>query len=761
AFAQITPKPEQPGTAAEWGPVKEITRDEVVQATEPVESTGDAIEAAEAWRTANEEFDGLILSFKPGDERGKDKTAHYYGELAETEDADGMPIDVVLNKDYDAAAPSTPIFIVNQKDWDTGEFRQHKVMAGFDSEEEAQQGFVDMWGDKGFDSIHELNPFGFDEWRAQGDHKAPYTDLAGAEASLRDIEQYMASEEYQTELAEDEGLKDQYDSVLQERRDRVEARQPKPEQPAPEVTPAPEAGEAAPEVAAAPAPSEETEQDRKDRVQIERRERGTQAAKKARAVDTDVDDAVTFIRKLGGLNIESQSDIPAGRLKHLDTKVVGLPGIEQKGDKGLSLEKVTEQLWQEGYIADNDSRLVIDMLFEAEQKPQYTAKGSEAAAQREADAEFERQADAEAQEWADYINESTDIKEVDPETASLMKQAIELDEDATIAIAEKDTDEATFQAQLRELIDERKSQKAEKPSAPAEPAKAVEPDAGQQAPAETEGVIEAAIARWEKTPKGKAAIERQKKESAERDAAYRAQREAEFGPEWAREEHAPFEYQPLDESNPQFQALSESAKDEVRAVKSEMAEVYDNDPADRYLDALQYQLEAIVQRELAPPKEKETGISALDDAAKHHLAKIEKQMEKGRWNATQIPDVRNADGVDSVKSIALYEEALVAAGWKSIMRGKGQFWVNDKGDEIFLSSQGTLAAPIAQYKAWEARGIFDVLNDAMYADPTSVPLNKIKLTYQIGDKKVTHTAEWWVEAFEKRLTRLSELRTCA
>ncbi|MCP4471576.1 MAG: hypothetical protein GY815_12995, partial [Gammaproteobacteria bacterium] len=47
AFAQITPKPEQPGTAAEWGPVKEITRDEVVQATEPVESTGDAIEAAE------------------------------------------------------------------------------------------------------------------------------------------------------------------------------------------------------------------------------------------------------------------------------------------------------------------------------------------------------------------------------------------------------------------------------------------------------------------------------------------------------------------------------------------------------------------------------------------------------------------------------------------------------------------------------------------------------------------------------------------
>ena len=154
----------------ELGKKDEITREEVVQATENVEPTGEAIETAEEYRTAKPEFAGTIFSHKPGDERGDDTTAHYYGEIAETEDADGMPIDVVLNKDYDAEA-DTPVFVVDQiRD---GEFYQHKVMAGFADQAAAEQAYTDMWADAEMSGITQMTAEEFQDWRDNGDHQSP------------------------------------------------------------------------------------------------------------------------------------------------------------------------------------------------------------------------------------------------------------------------------------------------------------------------------------------------------------------------------------------------------------------------------------------------------------------------------------------------------------------------------------------------------------------------------------------------------------
>lgn len=455
---KMTPPPEQPQPddeapaapteAQPWGPVAqpEITRDEVVQATEQVEPTGEAITAAETVRASRPEFDGLILSFKPGDTRNDRETPHYYGELAETEDADGMPIDVVLNAEYDANIDS-PVFIVNQMEPETGKFRQHKVMAGFPDARAAEQGYVDMWGPDGFESIHQLTPEQFQEWRQSGNHKVAYNPTAAAQAAA--MQELVSPEPAAADISK--VSPEDFDAMLEEG-----------------------------------GPAEETEQQRKDKLSVERQQRAKKAVEAGRKADPDVDDAVTFIRKLGGLNIEKQSDVPAGRLKHLDEerRQVGLPSIEQTGDKGLSLEQVTEALWEAGYIPDNDSRLAIDLLYEAEQAPQYTAKGQEAATQRAADEEYQRQLDAEAQEWAEFVNTDTEFSQVDPETARLMKLAGDIDHDMMVDIASRDVPEADVQAALQAFIDERKGKETEA-ARPEEPAsEAGRPDEGKQAPAE-------------------------------------------------------------------------------------------------------------------------------------------------------------------------------------------------------------------------------------------------------------------------------------
>lgn len=89
------------------------------------------------------------------------------------------------------------------------------------------------------------------------------------------------------------------------------------------------------------------------------------------------DDLITFLRKHGGLNAET--DEISGRLTHLNenNKTVGLKGIEQHGKdkwgnpKGLSLDHAAELATEAGYIAPGkngsvDVRNLLDALHDAE-----------------------------------------------------------------------------------------------------------------------------------------------------------------------------------------------------------------------------------------------------------------------------------------------------------------------------------------------------------------------------------------------------------
>ncbi len=172
-FDTITGMREKVGEEGTVPKEDEITPAEVKAATEPVEPTGKAIAAAEEFRTARPEFADTIFSFKPGDERDGEIMEHFYGEIKGTKDGDGLPLDVMLNKDYDPKA-DTPIFIVNQIDADTQEFYQHKVMAGFDEMAEAEEAFFNQWGEEGWGSTHELTADEFQKWRDTGDFKVEY-----------------------------------------------------------------------------------------------------------------------------------------------------------------------------------------------------------------------------------------------------------------------------------------------------------------------------------------------------------------------------------------------------------------------------------------------------------------------------------------------------------------------------------------------------------------------------------------------------------
>ena len=122
--------------------------------------------------------------------------AHHYGDVTGTIGADGDPIDVFIKKGADIAADH-PIYVINQNNKD-GSFDEHKVMMGFDSAEDAKQGYLDSYSDDftGFDNIVETTSEQLKSWINDGDMTAAYAEefeLAGqTEAEIQADEQAVA-----------------------------------------------------------------------------------------------------------------------------------------------------------------------------------------------------------------------------------------------------------------------------------------------------------------------------------------------------------------------------------------------------------------------------------------------------------------------------------------------------------------------------------------------------------------------------------------
>jgi hypothetical protein len=108
------------------------------------------------------------------DENGKEwetPIVHHYGYIRKTEGKDGDHVDVFVGPNPD----SQKAFIVDQKNPKTGKFDEHKTLLGFNSPEEAREGYLanyDQTGPSRIMGITEMSVDQFKDWVKNGNTKA-------------------------------------------------------------------------------------------------------------------------------------------------------------------------------------------------------------------------------------------------------------------------------------------------------------------------------------------------------------------------------------------------------------------------------------------------------------------------------------------------------------------------------------------------------------------------------------------------------------
>lgn len=148
-------------------------------------------------------YDVTIEQPKGSIRRGKDKNGkaweskmHYtYGYIRGTEGVDGDHIDVFLSDD-----PSTGnVFVVDQVDPETGAFDEHKVMYGFDNEEEAREAYLSNYekGWKGLGNITEVSKDEFKKWINSSKRKTkPFAEYKSVKPTENETKGYTIEERF-------------------------------------------------------------------------------------------------------------------------------------------------------------------------------------------------------------------------------------------------------------------------------------------------------------------------------------------------------------------------------------------------------------------------------------------------------------------------------------------------------------------------------------------------------------------------------------
>jgi hypothetical protein len=125
-------------------------------------------------------FDISVENVKGSIRSGKSKsgkawrqrmTADYGYIKRTTSDADGDHMDIFLGPHKD----STRLYVVNQVDPETGDFDEHKIVAGCQNERQAERLYLSNYeaGWKGLGSITEISLDALKEWLSEGDTAEP------------------------------------------------------------------------------------------------------------------------------------------------------------------------------------------------------------------------------------------------------------------------------------------------------------------------------------------------------------------------------------------------------------------------------------------------------------------------------------------------------------------------------------------------------------------------------------------------------------
>ncbi|MGQ0335673.1 LPD38 domain-containing protein [Halomonas elongata] len=109
------------------------------------------------------------------DEKGREwesQMAHHYGDIKGTVGADGDNLDAFVGD----RPENGKAFVIDQVN-DDGSFDEHKVMLGFDSADEAREGYLANYAEgwQGLGEISEVDAEGLKSWMRDGDTQAPFS----------------------------------------------------------------------------------------------------------------------------------------------------------------------------------------------------------------------------------------------------------------------------------------------------------------------------------------------------------------------------------------------------------------------------------------------------------------------------------------------------------------------------------------------------------------------------------------------------------
>lgn len=341
-----------------------------------------------------------------------------YGYFKGSDAFDGDEVDVFIGPDM-ATKPEN-IFVIDQVDPETGKPDEHKIILGVDNAEDAKKIYLDNY-EKGWNGLGDIVEYQFDDFKTK--------------------------------------LKDGYFKNSTPGRklfNKKPAAKTKTEE-----TFGPKAGQEAEPVKAPPGTGSERANKQSEFAKKKTKER--------LAPDPDSDDLITYIRKLGGINTDVESDV-RGRLSQLNdnNRTIGLPSIEQKNGKGLTLDVLGESLIEAGYLKADpnigngvDKDALLELLFDAESGPVYSITGQEVAAKQEAEDLYQQMLEEEIEsDSIDFGFDASDLNDlplettpVNPEISGLIEQADNINPGATFDIITQDITDAETILQLKQLIE--------------------------------------------------------------------------------------------------------------------------------------------------------------------------------------------------------------------------------------------------------------------------------------------------------------------
>ncbi|WP_114969574.1 PLxRFG domain-containing protein [Rhodoferax ferrireducens] len=364
-------------------------------------------------------------SIRSGKDKGgkawENTIKHHYGYIKGTMGNDKDHVDLFVKPetplDY-----SGPVFVIDQIHPDTGKFDEHKVMVGFPSMLAAKAAYQSNYA-KGWKGMQAVTPMPFDEfktWVKAGPKNTPLSQekkaiatesiaqqatnsIATTKENTNEPQATQAIEATQKKPAPERAAGQQVaDHIGRDNQPLSEGGKPfKTRDAATEakkLQPMLRVVKSGKGFALAP----KTDKQLAAEVKAAKRLGNPQTSPKGESIP-----AHAFIASEGGMHAGTKSDMNIGINPRIGNRT-----LFAGKDQGLSMERATARLIEEGYLPEGSSHNDAAALIKRSlTKPQYTATGTETAAQADIEARFDdylaaEQEAAQANDFDPFISAS-------------------------------------------------------------------------------------------------------------------------------------------------------------------------------------------------------------------------------------------------------------------------------------------------------------------------------------------------------------------